>query len=183
MPRRHERDVVHVNVPVDPIYHPNLFLVGSDVDAVTRRAVWWPRRWIRDVRHARRWRLRFHAVQHLAAPLIAGAGGAHLKPEQPIDIGKYVLFIVGDGDGTEALTERPDFPDHAVRAGVGDIDVWIGQNFEVHARAIPIHPRVVRPDTQDGMIVRSVLLAMRHRYLRLRVAGGRVDDPPTVTVA
>ena len=42
---------------------------------------------------------------------IAGARRANLEPEQPIDIGKHVLLVVGDGNRAESLTEGPDLPD------------------------------------------------------------------------
>src|SRR5438552_1893720 len=50
MLRRHHGDVVYINVAVNPVHHPDLFLIGPDVDSVTHRAVRFVRRRIRYLR-------------------------------------------------------------------------------------------------------------------------------------
>ena len=101
-------------------------------------------------------RLGLDAIQHLAAPLLAGPRRADLEPEQPIDIREYVPFIVRDRKRADALAERSDLSDELVGLRVGDIDVRVGQHLQVDAAAVAIHPGVVRSDAENGMIVRRV---------------------------
>ena len=105
---------------------------------------------------------------------------ANLEPEQRIHIGVHPLLIVAHSEGPNALAEWPDLSEKRIRGDIGDVDVWLGQHFEVDARAGPVHPRVVGPVVGNRIDV--VLLAAPDRNRRLDLSGRGVHRFPVVLV-
>ena len=124
--------------------------------------------------------LRLDALHHRPAPSRRAAQRADLEPEQPVDICVNALLVVAHRERPDALAEGPDLAKQRVRGDVGHINVRLGQDFEINARAGPVHPGVVRTDVGDRIDV--VLLAAPDRNGRPDLSGLCVNRLPVVLV-